>query len=66
LVSNLVELRGVVERFVAAAARPAVLDPGEEPLLLTAGQWTVSEWGGRLVLEAWTGERNLVRKISRL
>ncbi|HVV47645.1 MAG TPA: hypothetical protein VHC72_20680, partial [Bryobacteraceae bacterium] len=56
-------LRSVVERFVAAAAQPAVLDPGEEPLLLTAENWTISEWNGRLTLQAWESHRNLVRRI---
>jgi hypothetical protein len=57
------ELRNVIERFVAAAVRPAVLDPGEEPLALIPDQWSVSEWNGRLVLEAWDAKRNLVRKL---
>jgi hypothetical protein len=57
------DLRSVVERFVAGAAEPALLDPGEEPLRLIPEQWTISEWNGRLVLQAWDGERNLVRKI---
>jgi len=56
-------LRSVVERFVAAAAQPAVLDPGEEPLLLTPENWTISEWNGRLTLQAWESHRNLVRRI---
>jgi hypothetical protein len=59
-------LKAVVESFVAAAARPAMLDPGEEPLLLVADQWNVSEWNGRLVLQAWDARRNLVRKITGL
>ena len=58
------DLRGTVERFVAGAARPALLDPGEEPLLMVADQWFLREWNGRLVLEAWDAQRNLVRKIS--
>ncbi len=33
---------------------------------LVAGQWEVREWNGRLVLQAWDGERSLVRKILRL
>ncbi len=40
-----------------------MLDPGEEPLLLVEDQWSVSEWNGRLVLQAWDQRRNLVRKI---
>ncbi len=57
------ELRSVVERFIAAAAQPAVLDPGEEPLPLVGQNWQISEWNGRLVLQAWDTNRNLVRKI---
>lgn len=56
----------MVESFVAAAVQPAMLDPGEEPLLLVTDQWSVSEWNGRLVLQAWDRDRNLVRKIVRL
>jgi hypothetical protein len=53
----------MLEAFIAGAVEPAVLDPGEEPLLLVADQWNVSEWNGRVVLQAWDRERNLVRKI---
>ena len=60
------ELQGVIESFVAAAIQPAMLDPGEEPLPLIADQWSVSEWNGRLVLQAWDQRRNLVRKITGL
>jgi hypothetical protein len=56
----------VLERFIAAAAQPAMLDPGEEPLPLVADQWSLSQWNGRLVLQAWDRERNLVRKILAL
>ena len=56
-------LRSVVERFIATAAQPAVLDPGEEPLPLVGQNWTITEWNGRLTLQAWDSNRNLVRKI---
>jgi hypothetical protein len=58
------DLQSVIEAFVAAAVQPAMLDPGEEPLLLIADQWSLSEWNGRLVLQAWDDRRNLVRKIT--
>ncbi len=61
--STSLDLRDAVERFVAGAEQPAVLDPGEEPLRLITDQWGVSEWNGRLVLQAWDSRRNLVRKI---
>jgi hypothetical protein len=60
------DLRTVIETFVAAAVQPAMLDPGEEPLALIPDQWSMSEWNGRLVLQAWDQKRNLVRKITGL
>lgn len=40
-----------------------LLDEGEEPLALIPDQWSVSEWSGRIIVQAWNRERNLVRKI---
>jgi hypothetical protein len=60
------DLRVLIETFVSGAAQPAMLDPGEEPLPLVAEQWDLSEWNGRLVLQAWDQKRNLVRKITGL
>lgn len=59
-------LQSIVENFIAKAIQPAILDPGEEPLALITGQWNFTEWNGRLVLQAWAGPRNLVRKIAGL
>jgi hypothetical protein len=61
-----VNLADIIERFIAAAAEPALLDPGEAPLAIVPGQWSVTEWNGRLVLQAWDQHRNLVRKITGL
>lgn len=58
------ELRDAVLRFVEGAGQPAVLDPGEEPLRLIPEQWGITEWNGRIVLQAWDSSRNLVRKIT--
>jgi hypothetical protein len=60
------DLRALIETFVASAELPAMLDPGEEPLPLVAEQWDLSEWNGRLVLQAWDRKRNLVRRITGL
>lgn len=43
-----------------------MLDPGEEPLPLNGENWALSDWNGRLVLQAWDTHRNLVRKIVSL
>ena len=59
-------IESVITGFIASAGRPAVLDPGEEPLPLVEGQWSLSQWNGRVVLEAWDAKRNLVRRISGL
>jgi hypothetical protein len=58
-----VELRQIVERFIAEAAEPAVLDRGEAPLRLIPGQWELSEWSGRLTLQVWSGPQNFTRRI---
>ncbi len=58
-----INLHEVLDRFIAGAVQPALLDPGEEPLALVPGQWSASAWNGRLVLQAWDQRRNLVRKI---
>ena len=63
-VSSSVELRDVVERFVAGAGQPALLHPGEEPLRLVSDQWSMAEWNGRVVLQAWDSSRNLSCKIT--
>ena len=55
-----------MERFVASAVEPAVLDSGEEPLRLIPDHWSLSEWNGRLMLQAWDSRRNLVRKVTGL
>jgi len=60
------DIKQIVERFIADAAEPAVLDRGEEPLRLIAGQWELAEWSGRLTLQAWNGNRNLTRRIVSL
>ena len=57
------DLTGIIERFVAGAVQPALLDPGSEPLPLIREQWSVSEWNGRVIFQAWNTERNLVRKV---
>lgn len=63
LPTAIANLQAVLEGFIVAAVQPAVLDPGEEPLALVADQWSISAWNGRLVLQAWDRQRNLVRKI---
>src|ERR1700723_2967591 len=60
------ELNAAIERFIHAAAQPVVLDEGEYPLRLVEGQWSLSEWNGRTLFEAWDERRNLSRRITGL
>src|SRR5207248_2447074 len=55
-----------VERFIAAAVQPVVLDPGEEPFPLMPECWSISDFNGRLMLQAWDHHRNLVRRVAGL
>lgn len=53
-----------IHSFLATAVRPVVLEAGQDPIPLAAGSYEISESGGRLVLQAWTADRNLVRRVT--
>lgn len=50
--------------FVSACEQPTLLDLGEEPLRLRPECWSITDWNGRAVLQAWDDKRNLVRKVT--
>jgi hypothetical protein len=52
-----------IHRFLDASARAALCDPGEEPLLLEAGNFALECRRGALILQAWDAKRNLVRRV---
>lgn len=54
------ELRPAIERFLAHARRPAAIEPGEDPILLTPGHFAFT---GAARLECWNDRRNLARRI---
>jgi hypothetical protein len=51
-------------RFLKTARAPVVVEPGTEPIPLTAGSYEILEESGRLTLQAWTSDRNFVRRIT--
>ena len=59
-------MRQAIETFVATAAEPAVLEPGEPMILLRKDHYALAQRGQRLTLEAWDDERNLVRRVVRI
>jgi hypothetical protein len=53
-----------IRSFLAAAGQPAAIEPGTEPLAIQPDCCDVELAGGRLMLNIWTRERNLVRRIT--
>jgi hypothetical protein len=56
-------MRAEIEAFLANAKQPALLEPGEELLALTPGDFALEIRGSRLVLQAWDRTRNLTRRV---
>ena len=50
--------------FLTACKRPAVSEPGEKPVPLDEGSYTLAIHGPTCVLHAWGTEGNIVRRIS--
>ena len=57
------ETRATIEAFLRNSKEPALLEPGEELLLLTGDNVTVELRGSRLTLQAWDRTRNFTRRI---
>jgi hypothetical protein len=58
------EIRQTIERFIATSLEPALLEPGEELLALSSGNFALETRGDSLTIEAWNGQRNLVRRVT--
>lgn len=59
-------LRGEIERFLESCRRPAIIEPGLDPLPLKEGSFALSCRGGLLLLEAWDENRTFVRRVNRV
>jgi hypothetical protein len=57
------QIRATIEEFLKDARQPALFEPGEELLGLTAENLTLEMRGSRLTLQAWDRERNIARRI---
>lgn len=57
------EIQAAVERFLKASQKPALLEPGEEMMPLTGGNFAMEARNSRLTLQAWDDRRNLVRRV---
>ena len=57
------ELRATIEGFLQNCREPALLEPGEEILPLTADNCVLEVRGSRLTIQAWDRMRNWTRRI---
>ena len=60
---SVVELRATIESFLENCREPALLEPGEEMLPLTGGNYALQVRGSRLTPQAWDRTRNWTRRI---
>ena len=58
------EIQETIERFLAASHEPALSEPGEELIPISAGNFVLDSNRGALRLQAWSDRRNLVRRIT--
>ncbi|HWB83607.1 MAG TPA: hypothetical protein VG675_05680 [Bryobacteraceae bacterium] len=58
------QLRSTIESFLSSARQPALLEPGEELLPLTAENFALDLRGSRLTLQAWDQTRNFTRRVT--
>ncbi len=61
---DLAQIRAQVEDFLKNARQPALLEPGEELLALTAENYALEMRGSRLTLQAWDRTRNWSRRLT--
>jgi hypothetical protein len=57
------EIRDVILAFLRTAGCPTLVEPGEDPLPLTPGHYSLDP-AARLTLVAWDGHRTLARRIT--
>jgi hypothetical protein len=58
------DTRAVIEAFLKNCREPALLEPGEALLPITAGNFSLELRGSRLTLQAWDRTRNLTRRVT--
>jgi hypothetical protein len=64
VIRDLAQIRAQIEEFLKSAREPALLEPGEELLPLTAENYALEMRGSRLTLQAWDRTRNWSRRLT--
>ena len=60
------ELLREIENFLATCTSPALMEPGEPVLHLIPGEFTLEASGNGVLIECWSGERVLRRRLRRI
>src|ERR1039457_3557604 len=64
VIRDLAQIRAQIEEFLKSAREPALLEPGEELLPLTAENYALEMRGSRLPLQAGDRTRNWSRRLT--
>src|ERR1035437_6914102 len=64
VIRDLAQIRAQMEEFLKSSREPALLEPGEELLPLTAENYALEMRGSRLTLQAWDRTRNWSRRLT--
>jgi hypothetical protein len=62
--SHAVDAYAAIQRFLESSRRPAVLDPGDDPIPIGPDNFKLERRGQAVTLEVWSETRNLVRRLS--
>lgn len=54
----------LVSSFIGTAKEPLVIEPGQEPIPILLGCWQIWTEAGRIHFQAWSTDRNLLRRVT--
>ncbi len=57
-------MEATIRRFLSGCREPVLIEPGEEPIPLETGRYTIEPRGDSCVLHAWSRSGNLVRRVT--
>jgi len=60
---GLAGILAAIEGFLRRCRKPALIEPGQEPILLETGRYGVECRAGQVRIEAWDQTRNLTRRV---
>jgi hypothetical protein len=61
--SDPLSAHAAIERFLASARQPVLLEPGDDPLPVTSTNFSLTARGNIVTVECWNDTKNLVRRV---